>query len=200
VPRAVPDDWCWVLSAEKGGADFGHAALISWMTRRGFGDGYASLLAFGCSMGRVVIETAIQAPQELCFDLARDVSVYARHASKPERVVAPGRLTGLLEQNERVTYEARHLGVTRRLTVQMVEFAPPERFLDEQIHGPFVWMQHLHEFEEDGPQTLMRDTMHWKMPYGILGRLLDGLVVTRYVRQWVADHAGQLKRRAEMGV
>ncbi len=121
-------------------------------------------------MGRIVIETAIRAPQQLCFDLARDVSVHARQASSPERVVAPGRLTGLLEQNERVTYEARYLGATRRLTVQIVEFAPPERFLDEQINGPFVWMQHLHEFEGDGPQTIMRDTMHWKMPYGILGR------------------------------
>ena len=60
-------------------------------------------------MGHVVIETAIRAPRKLCFDLARDVSVHAP-LGRPQsgRVCSPGRLTGLLEQNERVTYEARY--------------------------------------------------------------------------------------------
>jgi ligand-binding SRPBCC domain-containing protein len=152
-------------------------------------------------MGRIVIETAIRAPQQRCFDLARDVSVHAEtSASTDERVIAPGRLAGPLEHNERVTFEARHLGRTRRLTVQVVEFVPPEHFLDEQISGPFVWMQHLHEFEPVGSTTIMRDTMHWKMPYGIVGRLADQLIVTRHLRRFVSDRASQLKKRAEMGV
>ena len=152
-------------------------------------------------MGRIVVETTIRAPQQRCFDLARDVSVHAEMAvATHERVIAPGRLAGPLEHNERVTFEARHLGITRRLTVQVVEFAPPGHFIDEQISGPFVWMQHLHEFEPDGSTTVMRDTMHWKMPYGIIGQLADRLIVTPHMRRFVSDRAGQLKRRAEMGV
>ena len=147
-------------------------------------------------MGRIVVETAIRAPQQVCFDLARDVSVHAETAvSARELVMAPGRL---LHHNQRITFEARHLGRRHRLTVQVVEIVPPEHFLDEQISGPFVWMQHLHEFEPDGSTTIMRDTIHWKMPYGIVGGVADRLIVTRQVRRFVSDRASRLKHRAEM--
>ena len=122
-------------------------------------------------MGRIVIETAIRAPQQRCFDLARDVSVHAEMSvSTHERVVAPGRLAGPLEQTSGSPSRLAILAARRRLTVQMVELVPPGHFIDEQISGPFVWMQHLHEFEPDGSMTLMRDTLHWNMPYGIVGR------------------------------
>ena len=43
----------------------------------------------------------------------------------------------------------------------------------------------------------MRDTIHWKMPYGIVGGVADRLMVTRQVRRFVSDLAIRLKHQAE---
>ena len=69
-------------------------------------------------MTRIVIETRIQAPIELCFDLARDVSAHAESAAfTSERVLEPGRTQGLLEIGDIVAFEGRHVGMTQRFVL-----------------------------------------------------------------------------------
>lgn len=45
-------------------------------------------------------------------------------------------------------------------------------FIDEQRFGPYALWHHLHSFEklEDG-KVVMRDTVHFKPPMGLLGRI-----------------------------
>ncbi|HEV8723295.1 MAG TPA: SRPBCC family protein [Candidatus Binatia bacterium] len=150
-------------------------------------------------MSRIIIETRIRAPIELCFDLARDVNAHAESAAfSVERVVEPGRTQGLLEIGDIVAFEGRHFGITQRFVARITALDRPYRFVDEMVQGAFKWLRHVHEFEftADGA-TIMRDTLEWEAPLGILGRLVDLLFLRRHMCWFVATKQSDLKRIAE---
>jgi ligand-binding SRPBCC domain-containing protein len=148
-------------------------------------------------MPTIVVETRIAAPIERCFDLARDVETHLRTSSfTRERVVGelPFKLLG---PGDVVTFEAVHFGIRQRLTSKIVEFDRPNRFVDEMVHGAFASLRHVHEFIADGDVVLMRDTLIWRSPLGVLGLVADTLFVERHMRKFVAKKQSQLKHVAE---
>lgn len=145
----------------------------------------------------ITVETRIEAPIALCFDLARDVDAHVRtSASTGERAVG-GKTSGLLELGDAVTFEAVHFGLRQRLTSRIVEFDRPRRFVDEMVKGPFASLRHVHEFSEDGSVTVMRDTLTWRSPLGVLGILADRLFVTKHMRDFMITKQAELKAYAE---
>src|SRR5438874_12569646 len=149
-------------------------------------------------MGHLVVETQIAAPQELVFDLARDVTAHTASASfTGERAVAPGRTEGLLELGDLVTFEGVHFGIRQRFTAKIVEFDRPRRFVDKLVKAAFKSMQHVHEFEPRDGGTLMRDTLDWVSPLGILGVIADKIAVERHLRNFVVKKQQALKAIAE---
>jgi len=146
----------------------------------------------------LVVETFIAAPPEVVFDLARDVSAHTRSASfSAERAVAPGRTEGLLELGDIVTFEGVHFGVRQRFTAKIVELDRPRRFVDELVKAAFRSMRHVHEFEPRDGGTLMRDTLDWVSPLGILGTIADKIAVRRHLRDFVTRKQQALKAIAE---
>ena len=138
-------------------------------------------------MGAIVVETLIAAPAPVCFDAARDVGAHVESARfSRERVVPPGRTEGLLELGDSVTFEGMHFGVRKRFTVKIVEMDPPRTFVDELVKSAFRSMRHVHEFVPVEGGTLMRDTLTWVSPFGLLGRIADRLFVERGLRKFVA--------------
>ncbi|MHC5012023.1 MAG: SDR family oxidoreductase [Planctomycetota bacterium] len=54
------------------------------------------------------------------------------------------------------------------------------QFQDVQIRGPFRSWEHLHRFEDDGPdRSRLEDRVKYALPFGFVGRLLGG----RYTRR-----------------
>ena len=151
-------------------------------------------------MPRIVIETWINAPPERVFDLARDIGAHAASARfSGERVVPPGRTEGLLEAGDLYTFEAVHFGIRQRTTAKIVSLDRPRRFDDELVRSAFRRLQHAHEFEPSRGGTLMRDTLEWTSPFGILGRIADRLAVIRHMRWFVTTKQRALKEIAEGG-
>jgi len=149
-------------------------------------------------VGHIVVETLIVAPRELVYDLARDVSVHTESAAfSRERAVIPGRTAGLLELGDLVTFEGVHFLIRQRFTARIVEVDLPRRFVDEMVRSAFRQLRHVHEFEERGGTTLMRDTLDWISPFGLLGRIADALFVTRHMRGFVTRKQLALKLLAE---
>ena len=65
-------------------------------------------------MSRIHLVTQISGPVERCFDLARSVDAHlASTAATQERGVA-GKMHGLLELGDEITWEGKHFGVRRR--------------------------------------------------------------------------------------
>lgn len=139
-------------------------------------------------MPTIVIETIIDAMAERCFDLVRDPRIQA----EPRPVI-----TGDFGVGQRVTFTSRKFGVSRDLTVEVTEFDRPLRMVDEMVEGPFAEFRHIHEFIPQGNGTLMRDTVEWKLPLGILGKIADGLMLKRTLTKIVRDRNAKLKHLAE---
>ena len=149
---------------------------------------------------RLVIETVVRARREVVFDLARHVEAHlSTSRSTDERAVSPGKTTGLLDLNDLVTFEGIHLGVRQRLTARVVQMERPARFVDEQVSGAFKALRHVHEFEERDGVTLMRDTIEWISPLGLLGKLADYLFVAAHLRSFISTKQEALKQLAEGG-
>lgn len=149
-------------------------------------------------MTRLVVETFIAAPIERVFDLARDVEAHNRSASfSRERCVEPGRTSGLLQLGDLVTFEGMHFGVRQRVTAKIVEVDAPRRFVDELVRSAFKRLRHEHDFEERDGGTLMRDTLEWTSPFGILGRIADTLFVRKHMEWFVTTKQRALKKIAE---
>src|SRR5436190_1145570 len=92
---------------------------------------------WGKRMAVIRIVTAISAPVQRCFDLARDIDFHTQSlAETGERAVA-GRTSGLIGLDESVTWEARHLGIRQRFTAKVTEFDSPRYFRDVMTAGAF---------------------------------------------------------------
>jgi ligand-binding SRPBCC domain-containing protein len=50
-------------------------------------------------------------------------------------------------------------------------------FVDEQRVGPYALWHHTHYFEEIPGGVLMKDLVHYKLPFGVLGKLAHTLFV-----------------------
>ena len=143
------------------------------------------------------LTTQIDAPIERVFDLARDLDLHARSmAHTGERAIA-GRTTGRVEAGDSVTWRARHFGLWWSLTSRVTVVEAPTRFEDIQERGPFAWFRHEHRFESIGNGTRMRDHWEHRSPFGPIGRIVDRLVLGRYMRSLLVTRNTALKRQAE---
>jgi ligand-binding SRPBCC domain-containing protein len=151
-------------------------------------------------MPLIQLETLIQAPPEICFDLARDVSAHLNSASgTQERLISisSGKTGGLLELNDEVTWEGVHFGIRQRLTAKVTRLERPRLFVDEMVRGAFRSFKHTHEFIAEGQSTRMLDHFEFVSPLGPLGAIANALVLTRHMRHFLQERAIHLKRAAE---
>src|SRR5947209_154813 len=106
-------------------------------------------------MPTLVVETEMQAPIELCFDLARDVRIHCVTAAHTKERIVNGKTSGLLELGDSVIFEGVHLGMKQKLAIKIIECNRPRCFIDEMTSGAFKWLKHTHEFEPIDDGTLM---------------------------------------------
>ena len=56
-------------------------------------------------------------------------------------------------------------------------------FVDEQRYGPYSMWHHEHIFEANESGVLMRDKVSYKLPLGLLGRLMHPIMVKKKLMQ-----------------
>ncbi|GAA5615098.1 cyclase [Streptomyces platensis] len=128
------------------------------------------------------VVTAVAAPPDQVFAVCLDVEAHTRSmADSSERAVG-GKTRGELSLGDTVTFQARHLGLTWRLKARITSYDRPRSFVDEQESGPFKRWRHAHHFEPDGAGgTIMRDVVDFTSPLGTVGRIVDRLLLSRYM-------------------
>lgn len=149
-------------------------------------------------MARIELSIRVSAPPERCFDLARSVELHTQStAATGERAIG-GVTHGLLELGDDVTWRARHFGVWQTLTSRITAYDRPHSFRDSMVRGAFRRFDHDHCFEPlpDGG-TLMRDVFDYAAPFGPLGRVVEWLVLSRYMRRFLEERNRQVKAVAE---
>ncbi|MEU3988098.1 SRPBCC family protein [Streptomyces platensis] len=133
-------------------------------------------------MQQFEVVTAVAAPPDQVFAVCLDVESHTRSmADSSERAVG-GKTQGELALGDTVTFQARHLGLTWRLKARITSYDRPRCFVDEQESGPFKRWRHAHHFEPDGTGgTIMRDVIDFASPLGPVGRIVDRLLLRRYM-------------------
>ncbi|MGO1052799.1 SRPBCC family protein [Crossiella sp. CA198] len=149
-------------------------------------------------MPRFEVSTSIAAPPQRIFDLSLEVEVHTSSmAGSTERAI-DGVTSGRLALGDTVTWQARHFGLSWRMTSRISAYDPPGYFVDEQERGPFRRWHHAHHFEPDGRGgTLMRDVIDFAAPLGPLGRIAELLVLDHYMRRLISTRNEHLKGLAE---
>lgn len=148
-------------------------------------------------MPLIELQTEIKASKKIVFDLSRSIDLHTistKHTN--ERAVA-GKMNGLLELNESVTWKARHFGLYQKLSSKITEFEYPNYFVDEMVSGAFKRFRHEHYFREQNGLTLMTDLFDYKAPLGPLGKLADYLFLKRYMTDLLSLRNLTIKEFAE---
>ena len=110
-----------------------------------------------------------------------------------ERAIS-GVTSGVMRLGDSVTWGARHFGIPFTMTSVISQYDAPYRFVDEQESGPFRRWWHEHRFEPIAGGTLMTDVVEFESPAGSVGRLVNAVVLTRYMTKllkqrnaWLVD-------------
>ncbi|MCT1476936.1 SRPBCC family protein [Microbacterium sp. p3-SID336] len=138
-------------------------------------------------MPRFVLETVIAASPRVVFEAALDPQLHVRSMARYGETMIEPPAGGVFSEGSTVTWRARHFGIPFRLRSVVFDIEPPHRFSDRQVAGPFRAFRHDHEFLPRDGGTLMRDTIEFRSPLGPLGRLVDALVLGRYLRRLIAE-------------
>ncbi|HNW53861.1 MAG TPA: SRPBCC family protein [Bacteroidales bacterium] len=74
------------------------------------------------------------------------------------------------------------LGIKLNWVTEITHVREKLFFVDEQRRGPYQIWHHEHHFREVEGGVEMRDILHYRVPFGILGTLVDHLFVKKKVR------------------
>ena len=148
-------------------------------------------------MTEIFLTTAIRAPAERCFDLARSIDHHVESMRGTDERAVAGVTSGLIGMGEEVTWEARHFGLRLRLTSRITAYQRPYHFQDSMVAGPFASFVHDHHFLESPWGTVMRDQVQFRCPPGVIGALLDWFLVEPHLRRLLTKRNLMLKRVAE---
>ena len=145
----------------------------------------------------IQLETRINGAIDICFDLSTSIDLHTLSTSKTNEKAIAGTTTGLIKSGETVTWQATHFGVKQKLTSKITEYKRPFHFRDEQQKGAFKYIRHGHYFSEEAGVTVMKDIFDFASPLGILGKIFDKLVLTRYLTRFLAERNRMIKQYAE---
>lgn len=151
-------------------------------------------------MPLIELETEIKSDIKTCFDLARSIDFHQESLKDTKEKAIAGKISGLIEKGEWVSWEASHLGFVQHLTSKITEFDAPNYFVDEMVFGAFKSFRHEHIFNEFEAKTLMVDKFYFESPLGILGKLANVLFLKRYMKKLLKTRNKFLKEKAETSI
>jgi ligand-binding SRPBCC domain-containing protein len=93
-----------------------------------------------------------------------------------------------------IEYSIRVRGIPLRWRTLIESWNPPDEFVDVQAKGPYKSWRHTHRFVEAAGGTMITDHVEYALPFGILGRLVNRLQVSRDLAKVFEYRADQVRR------
>ena len=148
-------------------------------------------------MPTIHLTTFVGAPAQRVFDLARSIDLHRKSMAHTGEEAIAGTTSGLIGLNETVTWKAKHLFKTRILKSKITAMDRPLVFTDEMVVGDFKSLRHEHHFKRIDNGALLIDLFHFETPYGGLGKLVNELYLTRYLKKLLEIRNQLIKEYAE---
>lgn len=149
-------------------------------------------------MPKIYVETFIKADINKVFDLARDIDLHQKSTLKTNEKAIAGRTSGLIENDETVTWRAKHLGFYQTHTSKIINMEKPYQFTDIMLKGTFKSLKHQHLFKKEGKNTIMIDIFEFESPFGIVGKLFNRFFLKNYMKNFLLERNSIIKKTAEL--
>ena len=146
---------------------------------------------------RILLETSIAAPVERCFNLARSVDVHRSSMSQSSERAVAGVTTGVMSRGDTVTWEAKHLGFTRRLTSKVIELEQPSTFRRRASLRAVCLFHARARIRGDGAGNVDDRRFRIWRPLRRLRRDWCRLILAGYMRRLLRTRNAYIKRLAE---
>lgn len=148
-------------------------------------------------MSQIKITTVIKSDIKSVFDLSRNIDFHQKSTVHTNEEAIDGKTSGLIEMNESVTWRAKHFGIYQKFTSQITAFQSPLYFVDEMTKGAFKDFRHEHHFKSTALGTQMIDVLNFNSPFGLLGKIIDALVLKKYLKNLLISRNNMLKEELE---
>ena len=148
-------------------------------------------------MPKIHLTSFIEAPIERVFDLSRSVNLHQMSTAPTNEKAIDGVVNGLINKDETVTWQAKHLFKTRQFTSKITEMKSPDFFIDEMVKGDFISFHHEHHFKAATNGTIMIDLLNFETPYGTLGKIANTLFLKSYLEKFLIKRNAMIKEYAE---
>ena len=148
-------------------------------------------------MAKIHLTSFIAAPIECVFDLSRSINLHQISTANTNEKAIDGVITGLINKDETVTWQAKHLFKTRLFTSKITEMKSPDFFIDEMIKGDFTSFHHEHHFKAAHNGTIMIDIVNFETPYGKIGKMANAIFLKRYLQKFLIKRNEVIKDYAE---
>ncbi|MGO4709906.1 cell division protein [Chryseobacterium sp. 2TAF14] len=127
----------------------------------------------------------------------RDIDLHQKSTSKTHEKAIAGRTSGLIENNETVTWRGKHLGVYQTHTSKIINMKKPYQFTDIMLKGTFKSFKHQHLFKQEGDNTIMTDILEFESPFGIIGKIFNRIFLKYYLKKFLLERNKIIKITAE---
>lgn len=148
-------------------------------------------------MAKIHLTTLINAPAERVFDLSRSVNLHRIAFSNTYEKAVAGVTTGLINENDSVTWQAKHFYKVRKFTTKVTSMEFPHHFTVQMVHGDFKSFRHEHYFKPINNGTFLIDVIEFESPYGVIGQLAEKLFLTSYLHKLLLHRNEVIKQYAE---
>jgi ligand-binding SRPBCC domain-containing protein len=148
-------------------------------------------------MPKIKLQTVINSNIERCFDLSTSIDLHKISTARTKEEAVGGRVSGLINLGEYVTWKATHFGISQKLTSKITEYNRPYHFRDEQLKGAFKYFAHDHNFQVQGNKVIMEDIFDFQSPFGLVGNLVDKFILTNYLKKFLCERNNLIKEYAE---
>jgi ligand-binding SRPBCC domain-containing protein len=148
-------------------------------------------------MPKIHLTSFIAAPIERVFDLSRSINLHQISTASTNEKAIDGIMNGLINKNETVTWQAKHLFKTRLFTSKITEMCSPNFFVDEMVKGDFISFHHEHHFKAAENGTIMIDLVNFATPYGIIGKIANSLFLASHIEKLLIKRNSVIKDYAE---
>ena len=148
-------------------------------------------------MPLIELKTEIKSTLEICFDLSRSINLHTISTAHTNEKAVGGKINGLINLDEYVTWQAKHFGIRQKLTSKITAFQRPYHFRDEQVKGAFKFIKHDHYFSLQQNIVIMKDIFDFQSPFGLLGKLADKIILPSYLTKFLLNRNEIIKEYAE---
>jgi ligand-binding SRPBCC domain-containing protein len=148
-------------------------------------------------MASIHLTTFIEAPYERVFDLSRSINLHRISLVATKEKAVDGLMNGLVQEGDRVVWEAEHLFKKRKFEDQIIALQFPHYYSGEMLKGDFSRFLHHHHFKPAENGTIMIDHAEFESPYGLVGKLMDRFYLKQYIEKLLVERNLVIKEYAE---